>query len=90
MRVIAVRRGRSWLVDPGGDDILNPGDVLFLHHLLLFRNGRNQSGKARWSMMPRYGKMLDADMVARGWAIERSSDYSALKTIRPDAIAGED
>ena len=30
MRVLAVRRGRSWIVDPGGDDILNPGDVLFL------------------------------------------------------------
>ncbi len=30
MRVLAVRRGRTWLVDPGGDDILNPGDALFL------------------------------------------------------------
>ncbi len=30
MRVIAVRRGRHWLIDPGGDDIINPGDVLFL------------------------------------------------------------
>ena len=30
MRVLAVRRGRSWIIDPGGDDILNPGDVLFL------------------------------------------------------------
>jgi uncharacterized protein with PhoU and TrkA domain len=30
MRVLAVRRGREWLVDPGGDDIINPGDVLFL------------------------------------------------------------
>ncbi len=30
MRVLAVRRGRDWLVDPGGDDIINPGDVLFL------------------------------------------------------------
>ncbi|MEM7323587.1 MAG: TrkA C-terminal domain-containing protein [Actinomycetota bacterium] len=30
MRVLAVRRGRRWLVDPGGDDIINPGDVLFL------------------------------------------------------------
>jgi uncharacterized protein with PhoU and TrkA domain len=30
MRVLAVRRGRNWIVDPGGDDILNPGDVLFL------------------------------------------------------------
>ena len=30
MRVLAVKRGRTWLVDPGGEDILNPGDVLFL------------------------------------------------------------
>ncbi len=30
MRVMAIRRGRQWMVDPGGDDILNPGDVLFL------------------------------------------------------------
>ncbi|MDH5521213.1 MAG: potassium channel protein [Acidimicrobiia bacterium] len=30
MRVMAIRRGRQWVVDPGGDDILNPGDVLFL------------------------------------------------------------
>lgn len=30
MRVLAVRRGRNWIVDPGGDDIINPGDVLFL------------------------------------------------------------
>ncbi len=30
MRVLAVRRDRRWLVDPGGDDIINPGDVLFL------------------------------------------------------------
>ncbi len=30
MRVLAVRRGRSWIIDPSGDDILNPGDVLFL------------------------------------------------------------
>lgn len=30
MRVLAVRRGRRWLVDPGGDDIINPRDVLFL------------------------------------------------------------
>jgi uncharacterized protein with PhoU and TrkA domain len=30
MRVLAIRRGRSWVIDPGGDDIFNPGDVLFL------------------------------------------------------------
>ncbi len=30
MRVLAVRRGRQWVIDPGGDEILNPGDVIFL------------------------------------------------------------
>jgi len=30
MRVIAVRRGRNWLVDPRGGDLLHSGDVLFL------------------------------------------------------------
>lgn len=30
MRIMAIRRGRTWIVDPSGDDILNPGDVMFL------------------------------------------------------------
>ena len=31
MRVMAVRRGRQWITDVGGDTVLVPGDVLFLH-----------------------------------------------------------
>lgn len=65
---------------------LEPGDVLFFHQLLLHRSGRNQSNRARWSMVPRYGKMLDPEMVARGWAIERTPDFSVLKELRPDAV----
>ncbi len=30
MRIMAIRRQRSWIVDPGGDEILQSGDVLFL------------------------------------------------------------
>lgn len=30
LRVIAIRRGRRWIVDPGGDEILHANDVLFL------------------------------------------------------------
>ncbi len=30
MRIMAIRRERQWLIDPGGNDILNPGDILFL------------------------------------------------------------
>ncbi|MDP9453134.1 MAG: hypothetical protein M3P97_07055 [Actinomycetota bacterium] len=31
MRVVAIHRGRDWLTDVGGDEVLLPGDVLFLH-----------------------------------------------------------
>jgi uncharacterized protein with PhoU and TrkA domain len=30
MRIMAIRRARSWIVDPGGDEILQSRDVLFL------------------------------------------------------------
>lgn len=30
MRVVAIRRGRTWITDVEGDEILVPGDVLFL------------------------------------------------------------
>ena len=30
MRVVALRRGREWLFDPGGEDLLLPDDVLIL------------------------------------------------------------
>ena len=31
MRVVAIHRGRDWITDVDGDEILLPGDVLFLH-----------------------------------------------------------
>ena len=30
MRVVAIQRGRRWLTDVGGDDIVEPGDALFM------------------------------------------------------------
>lgn len=30
MRIMAIRRDRSWIIDPSGDEVLSPGDVLFL------------------------------------------------------------
>ncbi len=30
LRVMVIRRGRSWIIDPDGDEILHPNDVLFL------------------------------------------------------------
>ena len=30
MRVVAIRRGKEWITDPDGDEMLLPGDVLFL------------------------------------------------------------
>ncbi|MGH9183706.1 MAG: potassium channel family protein [Acidimicrobiales bacterium] len=31
MRVVAIHRGREWITDVGGDEVLLPDDVLFLH-----------------------------------------------------------
>ena len=31
MRVVAIHRGRDWITDVRGEEILRPGDVLFLH-----------------------------------------------------------
>ncbi|MDP9020660.1 MAG: hypothetical protein M3N25_07645 [Actinomycetota bacterium] len=31
MRVVAIHRDRDWITDVGGDQVLLPGDVLFLH-----------------------------------------------------------
>ncbi len=30
MRVVAMRRGKAWIIDPDGDEMLMPNDVLFL------------------------------------------------------------
>ncbi len=30
MRVVAIRRGKEWIIDPDGDDMLLPDDVLIL------------------------------------------------------------
>jgi uncharacterized protein with PhoU and TrkA domain len=30
MRVVAIRRGREWITDVGGDELCTPGDILFL------------------------------------------------------------
>src|SRR5437016_4769889 len=30
MRVVAIRRGKDWMIDPDGDDTLLPNDVLIL------------------------------------------------------------
>ena len=64
--------------------------MLFFHQLLLHRSGRNRSNRSRWSMVPRYGRMLDPEMVARGWEIERSADFAVLKERHPDAVVGEE
>ncbi|NNG03463.1 MAG: hypothetical protein HKM95_05105 [Inquilinus sp.] len=67
---------------------LEPGDVLFFHHLLLHRSGRNASPRARWSLVPRYAALLDPGLVSRGWAIERSPDFALFREMHPDAVAG--
>jgi uncharacterized protein with PhoU and TrkA domain len=49
MRVVAIRRGREWMIDPDGDDVFVPDDVLILRGN---RNGiaelRELAGAPEW------------------------------------------
>lgn len=49
MRVVAIRRGREWLIDPDGDELLLPDDVLILRGM---REGiaevRELAGAPQW------------------------------------------
>ena len=48
MRVVALRRGREWLFDPDGDDLLLPDDVLILRGAAGgHRRGARARGRAR-------------------------------------------
>ena len=30
MRVVAIRRGKEWIIDPDGDEVMLPDDILIL------------------------------------------------------------
>ena len=48
MRVVALRRGREWLFDPDGDDLMLPDDVLILRGARGHRRSRELAGAPEW------------------------------------------
>src|SRR5258708_30103028 len=49
MRVVAIRRGREWLIDPDGDQHLRPDDVLILRGAREgIGEGRGRAGAPGW------------------------------------------
>lgn len=63
------------------------GDVLFFHTFLLHRSGQNRSQRSRWTANPRYGDMLDASMVSRGWRCVTRDNFVIFHEIHPEAAS---
>ena len=64
MRVMAIRRDRDWITEVGGDEVLLPGDVLFLEGSPSgITRLRELAGAPRWEppMPPEDGTLSDLD-----------------------------
>jgi ectoine hydroxylase-related dioxygenase (phytanoyl-CoA dioxygenase family) len=67
-------------------DDVQPGDIVFLHTLLLHRSGVNTSKRARWTVLPRYGDALDPAVVDRGWKAIGAPTERLFNTLHPDLV----
>lgn len=69
-------------------DIL-PGDVVLMHSLLVHRSGHNRSDRCRWVFNPRFGNLLDRQMVARHWKTARQKSLLLVEEVHPDSVVRE-
>lgn len=65
---------------------IHPGDVVFMHSLLVHRSGQNQSNRCRWVINPRFGDFLDPQMVTRRWRTARAKSPFIVEEIHPEAV----
>tara|TARA_B100000676_G_C18085459_1_gene854657 strand:+ start:1211 stop:2116 length:906 start_codon:yes stop_codon:yes gene_type:complete len=65
---------------------MKAGDALFFHSHLVHRSGQNDSDRSRWVFVARYGDLLDAEMVGRGWATTRGANPDLLRKLYPDRV----
>jgi ectoine hydroxylase-related dioxygenase (phytanoyl-CoA dioxygenase family) len=77
--------------EAAGVDIvdINPGDVVLMHSLLVHRSGNNRSDRCRWVFNPRFGDLLDAQMVKRHWRSARAKSPFMIEEIHPEAVVHE-
>jgi ectoine hydroxylase-related dioxygenase (phytanoyl-CoA dioxygenase family) len=62
------------------------GDVMFFHCNTPHRSGNNRSKgrRARWVINPRYGDLLDASMVKRGWEYAGRKNFFLVEDLHPE------
>jgi ectoine hydroxylase-related dioxygenase (phytanoyl-CoA dioxygenase family) len=74
-----------------GIDVVDifPGDVVLMHSLLMHRSGDNRSDRCRWVFNPRYGNLLDGQMVQRHWTTARHKSLFLVEEIHPDSVVRE-
>jgi hypothetical protein len=77
--------------ETSGIDVVDivPGDVVLMHSLLVHRSGQNRSDRCRWVFNPRYGNLLDTQMVERHWKTARHKSLFLVEEIHPDSVVRE-
>jgi hypothetical protein len=65
---------------------INPGDVVLMHSMLVHRSGRNRSNRCRWVVNPRFGELLDPEVVKRNWKSARAKSPFVIEEFHPEAV----
>ena len=68
---------------------LEVGDIAILHGRLLHRSGHNMSDRARWICNPRFGDLLEPQLVNRGWEISRPGNPFYFAQLHPELVVAE-
>lgn len=65
---------------------MKAGDVMFFHCNTPHRSGKNRSAerRARWVINPRYGDLLDVEMVKRGWEYAGRKNFFLIAEVHPE------
>lgn len=66
---------------------VEPGDAVFIHSHLLHRSGANRSDRCRWVFNPRYGDLLDENVIRRRWSSSRSTAPFIVDKIEPQVVS---
>jgi len=78
---------REELEARGVDVEVELGDALFIHGRLLHRSGENRTPRGRWTVLGRYGDLLDPALVARGWNTVRGTHAPRLfNELHPELV----
>jgi hypothetical protein len=73
---------------PQAAPLLEPGDVVLAHWLVLHRSGFNSSDRCRWSMQMRHFSFDNETAITNSWVGSFASGIK-VETIHPELVIKE-